>query len=206
MLKSYFDVEWVSVKVGIVFSTLGISPNTWTVLALAPAILGFISLYQSNLPLALVLFVLSGFLDIIDGAVARVTKSVSNLGAFLDGIIDRYVEILMYLGLWFFLQGTPEFVLPTSIWVMLLIFGALMPTFVRAYADHREVVTDHDDQKRMGGLIERFERLTLIYLGMFLALVYTGQALLYAIALTALLTNLTAMQRILFVVQYRRKD
>ena len=204
MIKSRFDTEFLSVKIGYVFMRLGVSANAWTILSLFPAIAGFYMLYVHNLPYALILFAASGFMDVIDGAVARVTKSVSNLGAFLDGVIDRYVELLLYIGLLIYLSGT-GYILPTPFLIVLLVFGALMPTFVRAYADHRDVVTDRDDQKKMGGLIERFERLTLIYAGMLLAVVYHNNLLLiYTVAAVALLSNLTALQRILFVVGYEK--
>lgn len=205
MLKSYFDLQWASVKVGIVFSKLGIPPNIWTVFSLLPALAGFWALYTHNLGLALILFIISGFIDIIDGAVARVTKSVSNLGAFLDGIIDRYVEIIMYLGLAYYLKGAPDLFIPSEIWIMLLVFGALMPSFVRAYADHRDVVSDRDDQRRMGGVIERFERLSIVYVGMLAGIIWGTSLLLAAIAVTAVATNLTALQRIHYVVSYKKK-
>jgi len=203
MIKSMIDVEWASVKLGMLFSKTGISANAWTLLALAPAIIGFMSLHQHNLLLGLVLFILSGLIDAIDGAVARVTKSVSNLGAFLDGIIDRYVEILLYFGMLFYLSAEVGSYL-LGFWVTLLVFGALMPTFVRAYADHRNVVTEPEEHRRMGGFIERFERLVLIYVGMFLGL-YNTVWLFYAIVAVAVLSNLTAIQRIFFVVNYSRR-
>lgn len=209
MIKSVFDTEFLSVRVGYAFMRLGVSPNAWTLLSLIPALAGFVMLYQHNLTAGLVLFAVSAFLDVVDGAVARVTNSVSNLGAFLDGVIDRYVEFLLYLGLMFYLWGTSYrlpvagYTLPTPFWILLLAFGAVMPTFVRAYAHHRGVITDRDDQKKMGGLIERFERLTLAYLGMLLAVVYDNTMLLvYAVVALALLANLTAIQRIMFVVKY----
>lgn len=211
MIKSRFDTEFFSIKIGYVFMRLGISANAWTILSLLPALAGFWMLYTHKLALALVLFAASAFMDVIDGAVARVTKSVSNLGAFLDGVIDRYVEFLLYLGLMFYLWGSvyivpgTRYLLPTPFLILLLAFGALMPTFVRAYADHRDVVTDRDDQKKMGGLIERFERLTLIYAGMLLAVAYANNIILiYTIVAVAVLANLTAVQRILFVLGYKK--
>lgn len=198
MIKSSFDTEWLSVRLGIALSGLGISPNTWTVLALVPAALGLLSLFYGNLFLALLLFVLSGAIDAVDGAVARVTKNVSSLGAFLDGVIDRYVEMALYLGLLFYLWGT-YLLVPSQVWITLLVFGALMPTFVRAYADHRGVVTDPEKQKKMGGLVERFERLCLIYAGMLLGL-FDVRALLALVATTAILSNITALQRIMYVI------
>jgi archaetidylinositol phosphate synthase len=206
MLRSKFDTEWLSVKLGLVFSRLGISPNTWTVLALVPALMGFAALavYQ-DIPAALILFILSGLLDAVDGAVARVTSRVSALGAFLDGIIDRYVEILICFALLFFLSGRPEQIwLPNYFWVALLIFGSMMPTYVRAYADHRKVVTEAADLRRMGGLLERAERLTLIYIGLLLG-INNILFLIYVVAATAVLANYTALQRLWFAVSYARR-
>jgi len=207
MLKSYFEKEFekISIEIGIIFSKFGISPNVWTILALIPSLIGFFALYYGNLLTGTFFFIISGIIDAIDGAVARVTKSVSNLGAFLDGIIDRYVEIIMYLAIWFYLQRHSE--ISTSIssfWIILLIFGAMMPSFVRAYAHHRNVVIDAEDQKRMGGLIERYERLDLLYLGMILGY-FNIRWLLYMIAIVAILSNWTALQRISFVVGYKSK-
>jgi len=212
MIKSRFDTEFLSVKIGYLFMHLGLSANTWTILSLLPAFGGFYMLYTKNLLAGLILFALSAFMDVIDGAIARVTQSVSNLGAYLDGIIDRYVEFLLYFGLTFYLWGTSYtipltggYILPTPFIILLLTFGALMPTFARAYADHRGVVTDHDDLKKMGGLIERFERLTLIYAGMlFSAITTNDQHLVYTLVAVTILTNLTALQRILYAVNYKK--
>lgn len=207
MIKSRFDTERVSVKIGLVFSRFGISPNTWTVMSLIPAVLGFITLVVfQNLPVSLFFFILSGGIDAIDGAVARVTRSISALGAFLDGVIDRYVEILLYTGLLFYLFHHGDVLgIPNPFLICLLIFGALMPTYIRAYAHHRGVVTDPTDQRRMGGILERPERLTLIYIGMFLGS-FDVIWLVCVIALTAFLANITAFQRLWFVVSYAEGD
>lgn len=202
MLKAAFRdrTRGIDVRIGILFSKLGISPNTWTMLSLLPAIAGLVCLTQGNLALALVFFVFSAFMDIIDGTVARVTNSVSNLGAFLDGVVDRYVEFSLYLGLWFYTQGGPEFLIPNSLWMLLLVFGAMMPSFITAYADHRNVISDPERLKNIGGLMERFERLAILYSGMFLGLI-SPILLIYVIALTATLSNLTALNRIIRVTK-----
>jgi len=205
MLKSKFDTDKISVKIGLIFSGFGISPNTWTILALIPAFFGFLSLYSGDLFTALILFLISGFIDAVDGAVARVTGRVTAMGAFLDGIIDRYVEILIYVGLLFFiLRMDVEFYLPNAVWLALLIFGALMPTYIRAYADHRNVVTEPKDHKKMGGLLERTERLSILYIGMLFGC-YDPNFLIYFIAILAILANITALQRLWFVVNYRKR-
>jgi phosphatidylglycerophosphate synthase len=202
MLKAKFSKRTTAmdVHIGILFAKVGISANAWTVLSIVPAILGFFALYEHNLAAGLILFVASAFIDVIDGTVARVTKSVSNLGAFLDGVMDRYVEFLLILGLWLYLEEVPSIFLPNGAWMLLLLFGAMMPSFIRAYADHRNVISDQEKLRNMGGLLERFERLTLIYLGMFLGL-FNPLMLVYVIILTVILSNLTALQRIYSVIR-----
>jgi len=132
--------------------------------------------------------------------VARVTHQASKKGAFLDGIVDRYVELLLYLGLMLYLGRGEYLGLPHEVWFMLLLFGSLMTTFVRAYADHRGMVKGEERLKRMGGLLERFERLMLLYAGMFLGLFNTDW-LMAVIVIAAVLANATALQRIDFAVR-----
>jgi len=86
-------------------------------------------------------------------------------------------------------------------WFMLLVFGALMTSFSRAYADHRGVVKDPRELKRMGGLLERGERLILLYAGMVAGLANT-EWLMAAVAVAAVLANCTALQRISFAVRH----
>jgi len=180
---------------------LGLSPNGWTLLSLVPAAAGLAALAAAHsLVAGLVLFVLSGFIDMVDGAVARATGQASARGAFIDGVVDRYVELLLYLGLLLFV-GRGEFLgLPNELWFMLLIFGAIMTAFARAYADHRGLVKDERELKKMGGLLERGERLLLIYAGM-AAGIFRPEWLVAVVALTAVLANATALQRIWFAVK-----
>lgn len=204
MLKASGAAGFASVKLGMIFSKLPFSANAWTVFALIPALAGFICLLNGNLLAGAALFLISGLVDAIDGAVARVTGSVSNFGAFLDGIIDRYVELLLYIGLLAFMLNvyTPEILMPHAFWIALLVSGGLMPTFVRAYADHRGVVTEKEDLVRMGGFIERAERLGLLFIGMILGY-FNTTFLIYFVMMTALLSHLTALQRILFVMRFK---
>ncbi len=196
MLKANLRSEKTD-RLAVGLARLGLSPNTWTLLSLVPALLGLAALIMHLLAYGLVFFALSAFIDIVDGTVARATNQATDRGAFIDGVVDRYVELLLYLGLLLYV-GRGEFLnLPNEAWFMVLIFGALMTSFVRAYADHRGIVTDPDELKRMGGLLERLERLMLLYAGMFLGL-FNTEWLMAVIAITAVLANATVLQRIVF--------
>jgi len=197
--------EQIGVKLGILFSYLPVSPNQWTVISIIPAMLGFVALaFYRDMALGLLLFVLSALLDAVDGGVARVTGSVSNLGAYLDGMADRLVEGFLFFGLMFF--GLPDTILlglaiPMWAWIALLLFvGTGLVSFSRAYADHRKVVTDAKKLKAMGGVLERAERLVLVFAGM--ALFSFGPAYLNgAIILAGALSLVTLAQRVWFVVR-----
>ncbi|MFH1125974.1 MAG: CDP-alcohol phosphatidyltransferase family protein [Candidatus Altiarchaeota archaeon] len=202
MLKSKFGRQLSSISqvFGLFFAKFGLHPNVWTLLTLVFAVPGFFALYARELAFGLFFFFLSGLIDMIDGAVARATKKASSFGAFLDGVIDRYVEFLLYVGLWFYLRNSPEFLFSNTLWIMLLLFGALMPSFVRAYSHHKGIVTSPKELEAMGGLLERSERLDLIYLGMFLGF-FNESYLTYVIALVAVLSHVTTLQRICFVAR-----
>jgi archaetidylinositol phosphate synthase len=198
-LKSQ-DTDWLLHG----FASFGCSPMAWTMLSLFAAMAGFLALCLHSLGLGLALFVVSGMLDAVDGAVARATGNATSAGAFADGVADRYAELMLCLGLLLYLGPGELLFLPMDIWFVLLIFGSLMTSFVRAYADHRGLVKDPDELKGMGGLLERGERLALLYLGMLLG-IFDPRWLAAAVALTAVLANFTALQRIAIALRRGRR-
>ncbi len=202
MLKSRLPTERTD-RVLCWFSRLGLGPNHWTMLSMVPASAGFLALASHRLAAGLVLFAASGFIDMVDGAVARATNSSTASGAFIDGVLDRYVELFLCLGLTLYLGPKVFLLLPVSFWIVLMIFGSIMTSFVRAYADHRGVVKDPLLQKRMGGLLERAERLMVLYIGMLLG-IFDVSWLLWAVTVVAVLSNVTAVQRIIFTVRHGR--
>jgi archaetidylinositol phosphate synthase len=202
MLKSRLPTERTD-RVLCWFSRLGLGPNHWTMLSLVPASAGFLTLGSHRLAAGLVLFAASGFIDMVDGAVARATDSSTASGAFIDGVMDRYVELLLCLGLTLYLGQEAYLQLPLSFWMVLMIFGSVMTSFVRAYADHRGVLKDPILQKRMGGILERAERLMVLYMGMLLG-IFDERWLVWAIIAVAVLSNVTAVQRIVFAVRHSR--
>jgi phosphatidylglycerophosphate synthase len=75
-----------------------IKPNTVTVLATIVGLLCAISLFiNSYLCVALLLF--SGYLDILDGSLARLQKTSSNFGTLLDILSDRLVEAFIIIAI-----------------------------------------------------------------------------------------------------------
>ncbi len=195
MLKARFDTSGISRRLGKLFSGLGLSPNFWTVFSILPAIVGFFAVYMGNLSAALLCFFLSGAMDAVDGAVAKFTGKESKLGAFLDGVVDRYTEFILIFSIFFIVPAGITFLMPNAMWFCMLVFGSVMPSFVTAYSHHRGVLTDPVKHMQIEGLFARNERLWTLYFGIVSEIVW-GDVIIWFVIFLAVLTNITALQRV----------
>jgi CDP-diacylglycerol--glycerol-3-phosphate 3-phosphatidyltransferase len=123
----------------------------------------------------------AGALDILDGALARVSGQVSPFGGFLDSVLDRYSDLLVLAGLVFLFARLGR--LEAVIAVLLAVIGTVMVSYTRARAEAIDV------ECRVG-LMERGERMLVLIAGAFLDL------LVPAIWVVALGANVTAVHRI----------
>lgn len=184
--KDFKNIEKV---IGKSFSKFGLEPNDYSLISVFFAILSFYFLTVINLPLALIFFILAGFLDLVDGAVARIRKKATKKGAFVDTICDRYVEGIILLG--FLFLPLPSIIIPANIWIFLAFFGSLMTTYSKAAAKEKELVT----QELKKGFFGRGERIILLLLAMILG-VFNFSLIIYPLIILAIFSNLTAFQRI----------
>lgn len=185
--------EKLSVKVGITFSKIPLTPNRWTILSLIPAVAAAYFLAKDQFLVAAGLFIVASFLDLVDGSVARARGMSTKFGAYLDTIVDRYVEALIILALLFVALPEQGFFLPIKAWVFLYFFGAMMTTYAKATAKEKEIVAEGSELK--GGLLERAERLIILFVGI-VAAYFNPLYLSYVIVLLAVLANFSALQRI----------
>ncbi|MDX1371168.1 MAG: archaetidylinositol phosphate synthase [Nitrososphaeraceae archaeon] len=95
-------------KIGSIFAELGISPNSITVIGFVIAIISSIIFGLSSIQnviwfntvlIGSILLLISGFFDVIDGSVARITRQTSKKGAFLDSTLDKISEIVIFIGI-----------------------------------------------------------------------------------------------------------
>ncbi|MED7820350.1 MULTISPECIES: CDP-alcohol phosphatidyltransferase family protein [unclassified Francisella] len=99
-VRPWFQRYFIN-KVANILSALNIKPNSLTILSL---ITGFISaIFILYLPwLAVVFLLVSGYLDVLDGSVARIQKSSSSFGTMLDILSDRFVESVVIIAIFIF--------------------------------------------------------------------------------------------------------
>jgi CDP-diacylglycerol---glycerol-3-phosphate 3-phosphatidyltransferase len=134
---------------------------------------------------------LASLFDVMDGRVARLRGRETQFGAFLDSTMDRYSDMVLYMGLMILyarLDRTPHMAL---VWVAA--FGSFMTSYARARAESLI-------PRCSMGLLERPERLALLIVG---ALVNRMTAALWVIAV---LSNVTALQRIVYTLMELRRS
>lgn len=150
---------------------------------------------------------LAGLFDMMDGRLARVSKQESSFGALFDSVLDRYSELVMFLGICYYLVAQQYFL--SSLFAFIAMIGSIMVSYVRARAEGLGV-------ECKGGMMQRPERVLLVgitailcglvqrYSGDFKYVIPgTGFPIFenitlftFPIFLMAILTNWTAIQRL----------
>jgi len=120
--RKYFD-KWINIGVEF-FYKIKWKPNTVTRLGFIIGALAGVLVGLDKGIWALIFLWISGYLDAIDGGLARKTKQTSEWGTIMDIAFDRLVEISFILGLAFFDQTRAMYLLfmTTAIIFSLTIF------------------------------------------------------------------------------------
>lgn len=138
---------------------------------------------------------ISGFFDILDGALARHTNRTSHFGAVLDSTLDRLAEAVLLLSILVLFAREQSFA------GILLIGVALVSSLLVSYIRARAEALGIDCQ---AGLFTRTERVIVLALGLLLSQI--DNALIIAIAIIVVFSLFTAGQRLLYVwKQTKRK-
>ena len=177
-----------------------VHPNALTTMGFAVTTLAAWVFHLHMVRLAGFLVLLGGFFDILDGRVARLTGLGSKFGAFYDSTLDRISEVAVYIGLLsLYNDYRVELHHVGMIYlIMLAMAGSLMVSYTRARAEALGL-----DCKV--GLMPRAERVVLIgSAALFFGTSWNGLVLKGVIAVLAVLTNITALQRIVWVYQHAR--
>ncbi len=165
------------------FIRLGLRPNHITLIALIVGIFGGYLFFIERSFWAGLVILAGGYLDILDGTVARVTGEVSEIGGIFDSVSDRITDGTLYIGI---IGGGMGSLLQEPSWILpsLALVGSYLVSYVRARAES-EGTGDLDV-----GIGERAERLIILAVGALLGYVSI------ALAVIIVLTVITIIQRI----------
>lgn len=175
-----------------------VHPNAITTVGFMLTVGAGFSFHEDRVRIAGLLILLGGLLDIFDGRVARESGLASKFGSFYDSTLDRFSEIVVFLGLIsLYNQYGREW---ADIWmvyvIVLALGGSLMVSYTRARAEAMGLDCSV-------GLMQRAERVVLLGgSALFFGLMWNGLVLKAVIVIMAVLTNVTAVQRIVWVYRH----
>jgi CDP-diacylglycerol--glycerol-3-phosphate 3-phosphatidyltransferase len=171
-----------------------VHPNLLTTIGFLVTVSAALAFHAHQLRLAGFLVLLGGLFDILDGRIARLTRLGSKFGAFYDSTLDRISEITVYLGMLSLYNDQRHTLSDVGMiyLIMLAMAGSLMISYTRARAEALGL-----DCKV--GLMPRAERVVLIGVA---SLFFGARALQIVILTLAILTNITAFQRIVWVYRH----
>lgn len=174
------------------FNRIGLTPNSLTVIGLGLVCLIAVVIALGYEALGAVLLIVGAGFDATDGSLARLTNRVTKFGGFLDSSLDRYADgILMLALVWRGLELGNRWLVMLAV---VALIGAFLVSYTRARAEALGV-------QMKEGWFTRLERMIVLVLGLLSTLVIGQWGLVAAVALLAILSNVTAIQRILLTRQ-----
>jgi phosphatidylglycerophosphate synthase len=165
---------------------------------------------HSVIAAACAVILLGGLMDMVDGRLARVSKTASRYGAMFDSVLDRYSEMFMFLGICYYLIGHSYFL--SSLFAFVAMIGSIMVSYTRARAEGLGV------KMADVGFMQRPERILLIGISGLLCGIYSNiygsdvkvvvdwlpfplfetiSIFTFPIFILAILANITAIDRLL---------
>jgi CDP-diacylglycerol--glycerol-3-phosphate 3-phosphatidyltransferase len=175
-------LSWPVERLAALLSLTGIPPNVITWLALVINLWAAVFFAAGRFRAGAGLMMLAGLGDLLDGPVARRQGRVSLFGGFLESILDRYADLMLFIGLFVYYVSVNRFLYAVLAGVAMA--GAVMVSYAKARAE--SLVTAGEV-----GFWERPERLVLMILG---GLLNQMALVLWVLAIGA---NVTVVHRIL---------
>jgi archaetidylinositol phosphate synthase len=176
-------------KIGLLFSSTGLSPNTFSLIGFVITIISAIIFGINTLKLdptinfsaiGSLLLLAGGFFDVIDGSVAKITKTTSRKGAFIDSTLDKISETIIFLGI-----AIGE--LANPILCLVAVSSSLLVSYTRSRAETLGI-----DLSGVG-FGERAERILILAV---MGLLPFSQSLEYGVIIVIGISIITVIQRI----------
>ena len=188
LIKWYYSVVEKCVQPLI---NVGVSPDVISVIALFLSLISAIFYANGAIFIGGIFLLLSGFMDTIDGSVARLLGKLTRFGALLDSTLDRYAEFFIFFGLLVYFRSGWMFYV-----VLLALMGSIMVSYVKARAQSL-------GKTRVVGMMQRPERFALLVAGSLLNAPfevyypeYPNCFFMTSLILLAILANATAIYRL----------
>jgi phosphatidylglycerophosphate synthase len=178
-------------RIGGFLIGLGLTPNMLTLLGVFGNLAGAVLIAFGYLTAGGLVVLMMGAMDALDGTMARLKRTPSKWGGFVDSVSDRYSELLIFAGLLVYYLDRGNNLM--SLLVFVAAAGSVMVSYTRARA-----LSLGYEAKR--GLLTRAERFMILT-----PLIIIGYPQI-GIVIIAIFANFTAFQRIYFVYSQAVQD
>jgi len=149
-------LSWPVDLIAALLAPTGIPPDVITSSALVANLWAGILFAHGRFAAAGGMMLLAGLCDLLDGPVARLQNRVSLFGGFLDSILDRYADLILFLGLLVYFAQVNRF--RYAVLAGASMAGAVMVSYAKARAESLVRTSEI-------GFWERPERLVLLIVG-----------------------------------------
>ncbi|HYL09139.1 MAG TPA: CDP-alcohol phosphatidyltransferase family protein [Candidatus Acidoferrales bacterium] len=148
--------RWLLDKIVGALAATGINPNFLTFFGLVVNFWAAAMFAAGRFRTAAAIIFFAGFLDMLDGQVARRQNRVTAFGAFYDSTLDRYSDMALYMGLlvYYAVSARTSYVVLAAVATA----GSVMVSYTRARAESLIPTCKV-------GFMERPERLVLLIIG-----------------------------------------
>ena len=189
-MLSKYGRGWIATPLNYIAQWLertSITPNALTLIGFALTLVVAVVLAIGQLLIGGLLLIAAALFDTLDGALARRAGLTTVFGAFFDSTMDRYSEAVTLIALIYYYSAQPDGRTAILLLAATLV-GSLMVSYTRARAEGLGIECKE-------GFFQRTERIVVLILGL-----VTGW-MLPVLVILAVLTNITAIQRIVSVYQ-----
>ncbi len=209
-------VYWVLNPFLVLFRVLRLTPNMLTGVSLVLGLIAGYFFFTGSFAAAGWIMLAGGALDILDGALARLTGLASKEGAFFDSCVDRYSESLILIGIALYFVSKPDvsiFGEASMVWITALIMLAMMGSLIVSYAKARGESVGFTTNV---GIMQRAERVAVLAIAacfypFFKILLVRGGMdehwpIIIALIILAVFTNYTAAARTIIIFRDIRRS
>ncbi len=181
--------RWLLDRIVGALAATGINPNALTLVGLVVNFAAAVMFATGRFKTAAFIIFFAGFLDMLDGQVARRTNKVTAFGAFYDSTLDRYSDMALYMGLLvnYAVNGRSSYVVLAAVATA----GSVMVSYARARAESLIPLCKV-------GFMERPERIVLLIMGGLF------DRMAPALWVIAVVSTLTVIYRIVYTWQETR--
>jgi CDP-diacylglycerol--glycerol-3-phosphate 3-phosphatidyltransferase len=189
--KIYKWFRWLVSPMVRFFVRLGTPPWAVSLMGILFTLLSFVFMYRGWVRGSGAVILFAAVWDTLDGEVARAQGKESPKGAFLDSVLDRLSEFVVFLGIFLFMNLSGF----DSIMLFALLFTSLTVSYVRARAEGVGIACKV-------GIFDRALRITILGAALIIIPQYMRWVILFLLAGTAF----TVVHRFVYVLTRRKKS